>query len=116
MKEVKSPKWKECTTEVNSERPVFNEMRKNNYSEILQRCKISKGTAGLIACVMDLHDVLTHVREALTEVYGGVQADNIIGNRMNKKYYKLEAVLLNFVVDSIDDSILEDDYRKMTEI
>lgn len=77
----------------------------DNYVEALQRCKVSKQTAGLMACILLLYDVHDGVFVELSKMYGEKRANDIIGNGIEKAFETIESLLYGFVNDSISENI-----------
>ena len=83
----------------------YKTIKTNDYSEMLQNCKISKKTANFISCKMALSDLFNQMCEAIKEMYGEEQTTHIIEGNYFKKSCKLGKVIDKFITDSIYENI-----------
>jgi len=67
----------------------------DSYVETLQKCKVSKNTAGLLSCILLLYDLYDKVFVELNEMYGAY------GIALLRR-----ALLYGFVNDSIGENIM----------
>ena len=51
-------------------------MKAKNYTDRIQNCKISRKTAGFIACKKELEDFYTRFGDAIAELYGADKVDS----------------------------------------
>jgi hypothetical protein len=77
----------------------------NNYTEILSKCTIGNKTSNFLSCIIQLYELSSKVYDALEEMYGEKNADEIIRGQYYQKSNELKSVLSEFLMDSIDESI-----------
>jgi len=78
----------------------------DDYTKILQSCRIGKRTANFLACVMALGDLYGKVSNVFNEMYGEEAAINILKSNFDDKFYDLELELYGFVNESIKENIV----------
>lgn len=74
-----------------------------DYSQMLQKCTVSKSTANLLSCILSLNDLYDKVNDALTEMYGDERANDLI-KRYDKLIQKLEAEIFHFFNASVKEN------------
>lgn len=75
--------------------------------------KVSIQTQEFVKSVRALNEHYELTRRALVEVYGGCQADVIMGKEYTETFLKLRKIALEFLLWEIDENISRNDFNEI---
>ena len=62
-----------------------------------------------INCLISIDNLSNEVHDALYFIYGDIQSDSLMNEKLNEKFIELKSVIQEFICDSIDDKLFGKD-------